>query len=255
MAKKEVKLVVCDIEGCLTMNKSLPIDLGSLTKTQGYCELARRGNKPPFVLCTGRPQAYAEAIIQALDAFFPNFPSIVENGCFLYDPVEDVLLENPAIAGKKKKLANIRAMLIEAYVEKNKAKLEPGKEICLSLNPVGGQSVKSLFEEIQGFLSGELEMVFVTHSSSAVDITPRGINKASGLSFLSQRTEIPFEDMLGIGDTTGDIPFLNLVGIPACPANASPEVIKLVNEKKGYVSKVPYTGGVWDILVHHQLIK
>lgn len=253
---KRLKLVVSDIEGCLTINKKQPIDTGMLTRIHAYCELARRGEKPPLVICTGRPQPYAEAIIQTLDAFFPNFPSIVENGCFLYDPVEDVIIPNPAIEGKEKNLRKIRTFLEETLIAKKLAKVELGKELCISLNAFLGMSIEELFKLTLKILPKELKrLVFITHSSSAVDITPKGVNKASGLEFLSQRTGIEYAEMVGIGDTAGDLPMLEKVGHPACPANAKKEVIDLVKKRDGYIAKKPNTAGVWEILLHYNLIK
>jgi len=251
--QKQIDLVVCDIEGCLTINKRRPIDLGQLGKIQAYCEMARRGQRPPLVLCTGRPQPYAEAVIQALDAFFPGFPSIVENGCFIYEPVEDVLLPTPKIKGKRRDLQKVRQLLEDTIIAHGYAKVEPGKELCISLNPVGGQSVENLFGEVKKLLAGNMDLVNITHSSSAVDITPLGVNKASGLEYLREYTKIPFESMLGIGDTAGDFPFLEQVGIPACPSNASADVVKLVTKRNGYVAKSPNTAGVWEILLNFQL--
>jgi len=251
-----IKLIVCDIEGCLTINKKQPIDTGALTKIHTYCELARRGKKPPLVLCTGRPQPYAEAIIQCLDAFFPRFPSVVENGCFLYDPVEDSLLPNPAIEKKEDDLQKVKLFLQKKVVKTGLAKIEPGKEICVSLNPLNGETSKDLRGKVVLLLPKKLkDIVFITNSSSAVDITPLGVNKASGLNFLSQKTGIDVSEMIGIGDTVGDFPMLKIVGFPACPSNASPEVINLVKERNGFVSQKPNTLGVWEILLHYNLIE
>ena len=249
-----IKLIVCDIEGCLTINKKQPIDTGTLVKLQAYCELARRGEKPPLVLCTGRPQPYAEAILQHLDAFFPNFPSVVENGLFLYDSVEDVLIANPAIEGRETELRRVKDYILANLA--GISKLEPGKELCISLNPLGSLSVEELFEETKKALPPELrELVFITHSSSAVDITPQGVNKASGVKFLSERTGVKLEDMLGIGDTAGDFPMMKIVGKIACPANAKQEVIDLVRQREGFVANSPNTLGVWEILLHHNLMQ
>lgn len=252
---KQVKLVVSDIEGCLTVNKKQPIDTGTLTKIHAYCELARRGEKPPIVVCTGRPQPYAEAILQTLDAFFPNFPSIVENGCYLYDPVEDVIIPNPAVAGKEGDLRKIRIFLEDRLVAKNTCKIEPGKELCVSLNALLGMSIEDLFRLTLETLPEELKkLVFIAHSSSAVDITPKGVNKASGLEFLSRRTGVEFAEMVGIGDTAGDFPMLEKVGFPACPGNANKDVVELVKKRGGYVAEAPNTAGVWEILLHYNLI-
>ena len=59
---------------------------------------------------------------------------------------------------------------------------EPGKEICISLNPPNQMSIEDLNKEAKRKLKRYLEFLEITHSSSAVDITPKGINKASGQS-------------------------------------------------------------------------
>lgn len=117
-----------------------------------------------------------------------------------------------------------------------------------------GGTVEELYSQVIGSLPNDMnDLVFVTYSSSAVDITPKGVDKASGLTFLSERTSIPFVEMLGIGDTKGDFPMLERVGFPACPSNAKPEVIELVQERNGHVAQKPNTAGVWEILLHYNL--
>src|SRR6056297_3241946 len=154
-------LCVIDIEGCLTINKGYSINTDGLSNIVGYCESARRGKVPPVVLCTGRPQPYAEAIIQMIDGFF-EFPSIVENGCFLYYPIEDKLVPHPDLAVTINGMKKARK-LAEDVVKDGKANFEPGKEVCLSLNPQGGYSVLELFELLEPLV--EKSQCFITYSS------------------------------------------------------------------------------------------
>ncbi len=251
-AREKIKLVVADVEGCLTLGKGKSFDLESLAKIRAFFNEAKKGEKPPLVLCTGRPQPYAEAIIQNLSAFFPNFPSVIENGCFLYDSVGDVIIPNPAIEGKEKKLREIKDFLLERL--NGRAKLEPGKEVCVSLNPLEKIATEELEKEIRDMLPPEYhKLIFITHSSSAVDITPRGVDKGRGVKFLSKRTGISPDHMLGIGDSPGDLPMLEAVGQVACPANSSQEVKDYVNGRGGYTAKKSFAAGVLEILSFYRL--
>ena len=72
----------------------------------------------------------------------------------------------------------------------------------------------------------------------------RGLDKAEGVRWLSRDTGIPLPAMAGVGDATGDMPFMQLVGWSAAPANAQAAVKQLAH----YAS--PYEGGqgLMDIL-------
>ena len=83
-----------------------------------------------------------------------------------------------------------------------------------------------------------------------MDISPAGIDKASGLQFLSQYTGINLNQALGIGDSNGDFPLFEQVGYVGCPSNASGECKKLVRVKKGYISSFNYAKGVADVIEH-----
>ncbi len=84
----------------------------------------------------------------------------------------------------------------------------------------------------------------ITHSQSAVDITPRGVNKGSGIRQLAKLVRIPVDEMLGIGDSHGDLPMLQVVGTRACPANASEEIKNLSH----FVAEGEGPHGVSEIL-------
>ena len=77
-----------------------------------------------------------------------------------------------------------------------------------------------------------------------MDVTPTGINKGQGVRWLSEETGISLAHMWGIGDSTSDLKFLELVGRSAAPANAAAEVQAAV----GYVSPYRDGDGVVDIL-------
>jgi HAD superfamily hydrolase (TIGR01484 family) len=243
--QKHVKLIVSDIEGCLSSGKGLPLDLAALTKIQVHNRKAQEGDRIPLTLCTGRPQPFVEAFCQMLSV---HLPCVCENGALLYDFREDTIVRHPNITERHlKALQELEDLLDSKVKQEYPYRREPGKEICISLNPDApvesyADQVKSLYEHIEPYVDQDL--FTVTHSTSAVDITPKGIDKAAGIRFLSKTLNIPRAHMLGIGDTMGDLPFLHIVGLAAAPFNAENAVKDVVQ----YVSPEPGAQGVIDII-------
>jgi HAD superfamily hydrolase (TIGR01484 family) len=243
----EIRLIITDIEGCIT-----PPNRGMMTPADflpivDYCQKASLDNDlPPLVFCTGRQIPYLECVAQLTNAFFPNFPSVAENGAFLYDVASNEVFMNPAVTPEAQEILREVRHQTEKVREKLNAPKEHGKDLCISLNPPLKMPISEFFEEVRQSLANYSNVVNITHSASAVDITPFGIDKASGVKFLSEKTGIPLENMLGIGDTRGDLPMLNLVGMPTGPANASKEVrevAKFIADSEGVI-------GVAEILKH-----
>lgn len=70
-----------------------------------YCQKIQLNNDlPPLVFCTGRQIPYLECVDQLTKAFFPNFPSVAENGAFLYDVARNEVFLNPAITNEAREL-------------------------------------------------------------------------------------------------------------------------------------------------------
>ena len=84
MRRKSVQLVVLDVDGVLTDGESAPFDLELFQQLAALNERAKLGEPVPAVtVCTGRPQAYVEAVLQALHA---SVPGVFEGGAGLYVP-------------------------------------------------------------------------------------------------------------------------------------------------------------------------
>ena len=242
---QQIRLIVSDIEGCLSSGKGLFLDLGTLQRIQEYNQQANKGANSPLALCTGRSQPFAEAFCQMLGIVMP---CVCENGAFIYDPVRDISVRNPAIterhiAAQKEFVRVLESGLAKEYPHRR----EPGKEICISLNPdvskeYYAEEIPRLYEQVKNFIDPAL--FAVTHSASAVDITPAGIDKASGIRFLAELTGIPLQEMAGIGDTIGDLPFLKITGISAAPANCT----AVIRDSVDYVSQKSAAEGVVDII-------
>jgi HAD superfamily hydrolase (TIGR01484 family) len=233
-----LKLIVSDIEGCITPGRAENIQLEWVDRlAHRIDELSREGTR--FTLCSGRPKAFVEFGLQLLGL---DQLAICENGVFVYDIRNDVLLMNPAITGELRAEMRKLRERIEPLADSWGARIEPGKEICVTLLPGDGMASAELAAKVSA--SVEMPFASMTYSASAVDITPSGVDKGSGVRFLSSITGIDLKDTAGIGDSRGDMSFLNILPRRGCPANAFQEVKNIAS----YVSPYPYCRGVLDVV-------
>jgi len=140
-------------------------------------------------------------------------------------------------------------------VVKGRGRIEPGKAICVSIDPPAGMTTAELEPEVIKILEqkGISPAILgkITHSTSAVDITPPGINKKSGLELFCQKTGSKPQEQIGIGDSKGDLPVLEEMGATAVPHNAA----KDIGIEATYTSPYDDQLGVLDILRQIEAIK
>ncbi len=238
-----LRAVVIDVDGCLTPGEGQAWNFEAL---KYIAQLNRRAQgdatELAVTLCTGRQEPYVEVMMQAIDA---HLPGIYENGGGLYFPREYRFVENPLItAPMREALAGIKATLRRKIVETGLGHFQPGKEVSLTIYPLGQVSVHELYLATAESLAAFNAEYIVQASVSCVDITPKGVDKGGGVRWLSRETSIHLDQMGGIGDSASDLTFLSIVGRSAAPANAADEVKAAVD----YVSLYEDGDGVVDIL-------
>lgn len=249
----DIDLIVADVEGCITPAKRTETNLYGLSEVQKYSKKVNKENLPPIILLTGRPVPYCEKVIQDIGALGPAFkiPSVVENGAVYWDHNKrSVWGYNPAVGEKKKDLKKVRSFVEELKENyKNNVIEEPGKEICISLNPkeLGITDLYDIVNE-EFERKGLDEIVNITHSASAVDITPKGVSKLTGLDYILKERNIEPKNVLGVGDSRGDIEWLSYVGIPTAPLNATDDLKKEVDNL--FISDYKDSKGFGHILQH-----
>lgn len=240
-----LRLVVIDVDGCLTPGEGQPWNFEAL---KYIAQLNRRAQEDPtnlaVTLCTGRQEPYVEVLMQAINA---HLPGIYENGGGLYFPREYRFVENPLITAEMREaLAGIKATLRREIVEAGLGYFQPGKEVSLTLYPLGNTSVHELYLATAKVLETCNARYIAQASVSCVDVTPKGVDKEAGVRWLLRETGIPLDQMGGIGDSASDLEFLSILGRSAAPANAADEVKARVD----YVSPYEDGDGVVDILRH-----
>jgi HAD superfamily hydrolase (TIGR01484 family) len=238
-----LQLVLVDVDGCLTPGEDRGWNWRALQTIAHLNRASRRDPRFPAVtLCTGRQEPYVEVLTQAIDA---SFPAIYENGCGLFFPEDYRFVEHPAINGEvREALLEAKKRLGRQVVGQGLGYFQPGKEVSLTIYPLPGTGLASLYRIVAQELAAAGQHLTVQASASCVDITPAGLSKESGVQWLSRETGIPLACMGGIGDSAGDLAFLRLMGRSGAPANAAAEVRDAVET----VSRLSDGDGVVDIV-------
>ncbi len=248
----EERLIVTDIDGCLTAGEGQPLLYPLFQTLTDLNRRARRGEAVPAVtLCTGRPTAYVEGVMQAIDGFLP---AVCEHGAMLYVPEGHRFLRHSALdEAARTALAEIKAMLEREVVEAGLGYLQPGKETSLTLfpvGPIGTTSLEPLHNRLAELVARTGAPYAVIDTFSCVNLVPRGLNKGQGVRWLAEMIDVPLAQMAGIGDSDSDLAFLQLVSTSAAPINATPTVRQAVD----YVSPCSNGEGFLDILFHWGLL-
>jgi hydroxymethylpyrimidine pyrophosphatase-like HAD family hydrolase len=240
-----LRLAVIDIDGCLTPGVASEWNWPAVQAICTINQRARRGEPVPAVtLCTGRQAPYVEVLMQAIGA---HLPGIYENGCGLYFPDRFRFVEHSSITmATREALTTAKMHLHAKVVEPGLGFMQPGKEVSLTLFPLPGTSLSHLRQIVADELVEQDVEVTIQTSVSCVDVTPHEIDKGAGVRWLSEETGIGLEEMGGIGDSSGDLAFLQLVGRSAAPDNAVPEVKMAVD----FVASSENGDGVLEILRH-----
>lgn len=236
-----IRLLVFDIDGVLTQRDGKAFDLPLLEHLAGMNRVAREDpSRPAVTVCTGRPAAYVEAVLRAIDG---HVPAAFENGAGLYLPGSYRFLPHPMIAHQAGFQA-VQQCLDVALVQTGQAFFQPGKEYSLSILARDPSETDRIYDQAIAALGPLSESVDLVYSVSCLNVLPRGIHKGKGIEFLSSQTGYALGEMLGVGDSDVDLSFLSIVGYSAAPANANVDVKNLVQ----YVAPRPAADGVRDIL-------
>jgi HAD superfamily hydrolase (TIGR01484 family) len=242
-----IRLLVFDIDGVLTQSDGRSFDLRLLGRLADMNRAARENPlRPGVTLNTGRPAAYVEAMLKTIDG---HLPAIFENGAGLYVPDLYQFLPHPAL-GNQVRFQAIRSRLEDALVRTGQAVLQPGKAYSLSILARGPSDTSALYDQAVSALGPLRELVDLVYSVSCLNVLPRGIDKGKGIEFLAKQTAHAPAEMLGVGDSDVDLPFLARVGHSAAPANANPDIKRIVE----YIAPRPAADGVRDILEYFDLM-
>lgn len=242
------KILFVDLDGTL-LNDQKEIPAGNKAAIEKATALGHA-----VVITTGRALLSTQKMVERLGLNTPGCYAITSNGALIFDTYrEEVVFQT----GVPRHL--IRPIFDEAYkfdvhaqtyafdhavCEKDNEEMEyysrttmlpyevvPDAAAALTEDPV-----KLLFVELKDKQKLENFRMHIKPFTDANDVDmffscdfyleflPRGINKGSGVRYLSQLLGVPIEDTVAAGDAENDIAMLKAAGTACVMKNAGPEM-------------------------------
>ena len=240
---KMIEIIVVDIDGCITPGEGENADLAVLARLAEFNRAAQDDlHTPHITLCTGRQGPYADLMCQLIGA---TKPVIFEHGSGLYLPQPYEFIAHPIITEEKlHTLAEMKRIIGNRIVKTQLGKTQPGKEFSLSVYPKSDLTVDALGDILMEICKENGFDFVVDKGVKCVNIFFSGINKGEGVRWLAEYEGLELSRIGGIGDATGDLPFLEIVGFSATPANGHDSLKKIV----AYISPCENGKGTIDII-------
>lgn len=245
-------LLACDVDGTLVCG-----DLFPENNIEKIAQFVKEGGT--FSLATGRSVGAVSMVLSKIKEYIG--PSVVANGCMIYDYRNDEILYNKTIPDDVKLLIFEAAEKFEGFgIELHSAwqtflyKDEPEVRDHQSYEGLTGKPAtrdevehlgwnKALFTNKNPDEHKKIDEFFKEKCKNAVcvptnadiygrkrhyrEILPTGVNKASALSELVKMLNIKKGGFFAIGDYMNDISMLKIADISACPTDSPDEVKKV----------------------------
>ena len=244
----KIKVFVTDLDGCMTDPFETP-NWEAYTQIRALqLQSQLDPSIPPISICTGRPMPYAEAQAQFLGV---RLPFVFESGGGFYDLTTNTLSWNPIVNDAlTSDIESIRAWAYnEIFPNFPGAIPEFAKFTDVGLI----HRDKSVIDEIHALATKKISQEYphfeVHKTDVSVNIIVKKANKGEGLAHLSKMLEVDLSEMAYIGDSSGDIPGLERVGMAFAPYNAH----EPVKEVAHVVTSSPSTVGVLE--AYHWIIQ
>lgn len=244
MSTSLIRLIVADIDGCLSRGSTSPIGLDLAHRLLEINRLSLEDPAVPAVTyCTGRPQPYVECLMQVTGC---TYPALCEGGGLLFDPQRHEMHYHEGFGAEEEALVEAIQDAVAETILQPRMMFEPGKKTHVTLllfPPHEPLAYLARAQEVAARVSAEF---IVEPTRMCLHFLLRGLNKGTGLDWLVERTGIPAAQMAGIGDARPDIPFLVKTGLPCAPANAHADVKAVCR----YVSREEDAAGTLAIIDH-----
>lgn len=243
------RLVATDLDGTLLRSD------GSVSERTAAALATVEAAGATLVLASGRPPRWIRPLAGSLGH---RGLAVCSNGALVYDLARQRVVEEFALAPEigralldriKDAIAGV-SFAVERddtlFCEPDYAAVQlghdPERVIARDIETLlAGDSVKLLARhathDADTLLAKAREVVGdladVTHSAGAglVEISAKGVSKASSLALLCERLGIDAVDVAAFGDMPNDLPMLAWAGRAYAPTNAHPDVHAIVDQR------------------------
>lgn len=214
----QYRALACDYDGTLATKGRVP---GPVVESLN--DFRRSGRD--LILVTGRKQDDLLAVFPAAPRMFSRL--VLENGAVVVDPD----------TGEVDELASRPS---EEFVRRLRSRgvspLDVGRVIVASREPHAGP-IRAAIRE----LGLDLHLVF---NRESIMVLPASVTKATGLDAALRQLNLPWGDVVGVGDAENDQDFLQRCGRSVAVANALPGLKSIVD----VVTREPEGAGVIELV-------
>ena len=181
---------------------------------------------------------YEDAI--PLSAYLPMLAEVEA-----YDVMADTFLKGGALMTKRKRDLLPRMRLTkEIQVDYLRERGEDVEKLTINFAyDEDGHRID--YDAVWEVLKKYPDVNAVSGGMKNIEVTKKGVSKASGLLYLGKKLGIAPEEMMVFGDSGNDLDMIKMAGIGVAMANAEPEVLKAAD----FVTKSNNENGVGGFLV------
>jgi HAD superfamily hydrolase (TIGR01484 family) len=238
------RLVLIDIDGCLRPPLPFTLDIEVLQVLRSFNRKAMIDNTAVVSLISGRAQSDVQLLLELIDS---SVPGICENGAAIVFPgVDDLIVDTLVTPDVLESLASFKNAATESLVRNRRATLRYGREWSVTLCPTDSHDLQSIRAFCIDLIIRQKYPLHCLTSARCIDVLPEGVDKGLGVTRLAEYLGLSLSEIAGIGDSAGDVPFLERVGYSACPGNADDSVKSAV----AYIAKTDFAKGVIEIMGH-----
>ena len=214
------QLFLSDIDGCIAMPYE-PWDLPRMAELAALLENARQGAAyhPAFGLCTGRSYSYAEAVAQALGV---TGPVLFESGAGWFDlQTAQVRWHDAFTDDVARSLTEVRRFMEEEIIaQEGRISTDYGKRAQAGLVGPTEAIVAPFLPAVRSFVGDRFPDLHVFETHVSIDVVPKALTKAEAMRWAARQSGLDAGALAFIGDTRGDVPAMEAVGLGFAPANA-----------------------------------
>lgn len=225
--KSMIKLFITDLDGCISHPFKSP-DWDAIAEIRELNIRSREEEHiPPLTICSGRPFPYVEAVGQWLQV---EKPMLFESGGGMYNMELNSITWNPYFDSEARTAVSEIKEWMEQSLIKNYEGTYPefAKFTDAGLVNPDPSKIALMHKEVTDFMGDKYPM-FETHLTDvSVNIILSKANKGQGIRNLCDVLKIDVKECAYIGDTSGDIPGLEIVGQSFAPSNAKSFVKEMV---------------------------
>lgn len=220
-----IKLFITDIDGCLSRPFETP-DWDKMSELRRLNQQSRHDMAvPPLTICSGRPMPYVEAVTQWLGI---DIPAVFESAG-MYELSTNRVTFLPVFDDKaKEQVEKLKDWLQDEIIDRYPGMiLEFTKRMDAGLVHLEKGIIDDVFPIVRDYVEKEYSRFEVHRTTVSINILVKGNNKKSGIERLCSEIGLDPEEAAYIGDSSGDIPGLEVVGRAFAPSNASDDVKKV----------------------------